>query len=179
MKASITDNLINFLVNKKSFAIGYPGAAAKIVHATDYLLTSCLGSTLKLIAIIDCDRHPSKRAIFSKDELKDLKVMLKQFAYDAYSKRLGVSIEIWYVGQNASLVLQEPAVQINIKEYNFWVSSWAFDVQSKKVTCNGLSIRNFLRKRLLASVFKDIIRNHSIAIKNFPTNSFSLHPELV
>ncbi len=163
MAVSVTENLINYLVSKKSFALGYPMQAAKIVQSTDYFLTSCLGSTLKLIAIIDCDRHPEKRAIFSIAEINTLKLALKQFSYDAYGKRLGVSIEIWYVGNNTSSLLKEPTVQsMDVTAHQFWLSAWAFDIKANEVTCNSLSIRNFLRRRVLASEFRNILKKESI-----------------
>lgn len=165
--------MINYLIDQKSFAFAYPAQAAKIVQTTDYFLTSCLGATLKLIAIIDTDRHPGKRATFTMDEINALKVALKQFTYDAYGKRLGVSIELWYIGNQAPSILQEPTVQsMNVTSHQFWLSSWAFDICAKDITCNSLSIRNLLRRRILAKVFKDIIKSHCSIRKEY-SDSFS------
>ncbi|MGD9592804.1 MAG: hypothetical protein AB7V32_09820 [Candidatus Berkiella sp.] len=155
MAITHADSLINYLVDRKSFALGYPLQALTLVQKTDYVLTSCLGNTLKLIAIIDTDRNPNKRALFSMQALKTLKSTLKQFSYDAYSKRQSVSIEVWYVGNHAPSILKEPSVQaMKVTSHQFWLSAWAINLEKNKVLCNSFSLRNILKQRTLTKVLK-------------------------
>ncbi len=150
LQTSLTEKMINYLINQRGFALGYPVEASLIVQATDYVLTSCLGSTLKLIAIIDTDSHPTKRAVFSEQEMSAFRTSLSQFAYHAYGKRLDVSLEIWYIGKQAShIFLEMDVLSTQTTKYKFWVSSWAFDSHNNQIICNSLSLRNWLRKRQL------------------------------
>lgn len=159
--------MINYLVEQRSFALGYPMEAHTIAKRSDYFLTSCLGNTLKMIAIIDCNTPSCKRIIFTEDELNTLRLSLREFSYFAYGKRLDSSIEIWYIGNNASQILKEPHIHLtNVTKYRFWVSSWTFDVKSKAVSCNSLSLRNWLRKRVLSRVFQKTFSVKTTNIKH-------------
>ncbi|MBS0287428.1 MAG: hypothetical protein JSR17_09035 [Proteobacteria bacterium] len=180
MKLSAVEYMINYLVKQRSFALGYPMEASSIAQESDYFLTSCLGNTLKLIAIIDCSLHPLKRITFSEDELHALRLSLREFSYHAYGKRLSTSIEIWYIGNHVGGILTEPAIALtDVTKYKFWVSSWGFDLDSHDVVCNSFSIRNWVRKRVLSKVFKHVIAKDKKSI--FPLSSFSFEqrPRLI
>ncbi|MBS0288719.1 MAG: hypothetical protein JSS07_01615 [Proteobacteria bacterium] len=156
MILSPVEQTINFLIDHRAFMLGYPNEVTRIAQICDYVLTSNIGTNMTIIAIIDSDRDPLKRAIFDSNELETFRLNCRQFTYHAYGIKLGVKIEFWYIGKNATAILREPAIaSLKAQTYKFWVSCWA--LSSNKVNTNALSLKNWLKCRTLAKMLKQQI----------------------
>jgi hypothetical protein len=153
MNSAMIEKMLNYLIEKHAFVLGYPIEATDIARVCDYVLTAFNGHTLSIIGMIDTSKHPLKRAVYTQEQLNTIRQDCRQFIYHAYGKRRAIEIEFWYVGEDAVKILEEDSIQdMKANGYQFSASCWALDTSSQKVVSNTYSFMHWLKQRNLTKM---------------------------
>jgi hypothetical protein len=153
MNSAMIEKTLNYLIEDHSFVLGYPIEATDIARVCDYVLTAFNGQTLSIIGMIDTCKHPLKRAVYTQEQLNEIRQACRQFILHAYGKRRAIEIEFWYVGNDAVKILEEDSIQdMKANGYQFSASCWAIDTANQKVASNTYSLMHWIKQRNLTKM---------------------------
>jgi rhomboid protease GluP len=143
------------LVAKKGFETGTVPEAMELTQHSDFVVTYRDGTIIRIVCIVDRERHPDKFFDLSRPALDEIAARCRPYSGYIKFTRMPVRIEILEVGGNVGGFLdRDRLTQLKCGSMSLQLSYWLVNTQTKEVRTNLLWNRWLVGRRFIEKLMK-------------------------